>query len=475
MITKLFLPGQELLASGISRAETVVRRVLDMSEDAVESCLAAVVELFGDRHPDLTAVFEQHYALVASELAHPPTVSAARGRLIGAYCTQEYSVEAAALLNPSMVAHPDQTGLAPGELRFVMSVRGVGEGHLSSIEFRTGIIGPAGIAVDEPGRCSVTGVAEPALLSRDFFREALATRADAAEAEPILVLLRAHFSATRLHDVLETADRSADRHALYEQMRQMAAGHYEVTFGSTTSLSQRVLYPTSADERRGMEDARFTTFVDDDGAVRYLGVYTAFDGERVAPRLIRTDRFDSFEICPLTGPAAQDKGMALFPRRIDGRYVALSRWDRESIGIATSTDGRNWGAATTVERPSRAWDLIQLGNCGSPLETAAGWLVLTHGVGPVRTYGIGAILLDLADPARLIGALPEPLLTPSGDEREGYVPNVVYTCGGLIHGETLVIPYGCSDSSIRFAFVSLPELLGRLQSTGTTEDTPPAE
>ncbi len=226
-----------------------------------------------------------------------------------------------------------------------------------------------------------------------------------------------------------------------------------------------MIYPTIPDESRGIEDARFIRFAYDDGRITYFATYTAFDGVQIVPRLLRTDDFQTFDMTQLVGPAAKNKGMALFPRCVKGRYLALSRWDRESIGLAGSTDAHNWSGAVTVQAPRQPWELIQLGNCGSPVETDEGWLVLTHGVGPMRTYAIGAILLDLDNPARLIGALREPLMTPSEEEREGYVPNVVYSCGALLHEQTLVLPYGCSDSSIRFAFIDMPALLNRLRTS----------
>jgi predicted GH43/DUF377 family glycosyl hydrolase len=218
-----------------------------------------------------------------------------------------------------------------------------------------------------------------------------------------------------------------------------------------------------------MEDARFVRFVGDDGSVTYKGTYTAFDGSRIAPQLIETTDFRTFTISQLAGPAARNKGMALFPRRIGGRFFALSRWDRENNTLATSADGRFWGESHLLHAPRRPWELIQTGNCGSPVETEAGWLVLTHGVGPMREYAIGALLLDIDDPTKVVGGLSEPLLRPAEDEREGYVPNVVYSCGSLLHGDQLLVPYGVSDAAIRFAFVDVPALLERMLAEGPPE------
>jgi predicted GH43/DUF377 family glycosyl hydrolase len=470
VVTKLFLPGQEILSSAVSRADAVMQRVLAMTDEEVSVTLAATVRRFTDRHYDLHATFAENFALVAHRLPKKAHGSAARRDLIGAYCTQEYSVEAAALFNPSMVAHPDQTGLAAGDLRFIMSVRAVGEGHISSIEFRTGVVDSAnGVRFDNPGRHLVAGRSVPATMSRDFLSDALAEGADADTAEHILSLLPDQFNSAHLDAALAVVERDkltrGSAAAIIERIRWIVSCNYQLHFSADRPLSERVIYPTSADESHGIEDARFTRFTEADGRISYYATYTAYDGSRVAPHLLHTNDFQTFDITQLIGPAAKNKGMALFPRRVQGQYLALSRWDRESIGIASSPDGRSWGTAVTVQAPEQPWELIQLGNCGSPIETTEGWLVLTHGVGPMRAYGIGAILLDLDDPTKLIGALSQPLLTPSDEERDGYVPNVVYSCGALLHRDTLVLPYGCSDSAIRIAFVDLPELLNRLRAS----------
>lgn len=468
VIVKLFLPGQEMLIAGESRAAAVIRRVLAMSQAEVDTALAATLAAFADRHRDLERTLEAHFTLVAHRMIAPGTIAAERRLLIGAYFTQEFSVEAAALFNPSLVPHPDQDGVGPGELRVVLSARAVGEGHLSSVEFRTGVVGPGRtIRLDEPGDTLVTGTRRPASYQREAFRHALTDLGGYDES--------AAFVLDRLPDEFGTPDLEAALTALARQrltrgsvdatidhLRRIAAGTYELEFAPTSRLAERVIWPTSPAESHGIEDARFTRFRHDDGGITYYATYTAFDGAQVAPHLLETADFRRFTVCQLTGPGARNKGMALFPRRVHGRYVALSRWDRENNAIASSSDGRNWVEPVTLQTPERPWELIQLGNCGPPIETPAGWLVLTHGVGPMRVYGIGAILLDLDDPSQVIGRLAEPLLTPTADERDGYVPNVVYSCGALAHGDTLVLPYGCSDSAIRIALVDLPALLDRL-------------
>lgn len=394
-----FLPGQD------SRAIKVISRVLELSDEEAERTLSRTLDRFSDRHRDLPATHERNFHLIADRLGREITADRTRRQLIGAYFTQEYAIEATALFNPSMVEHPDQAGSAPGETRFLMSLRAVGEGHRSSIEFRTGTVGgEPGIRFDTPGRFLDAG-----------------------------------------------------------RTRQMSPSSYAVEFDEQSALSERVLWPFAPAERQGMEDARFVRFTD--GAdVIYYATYTAFDGSRIAPHLLETRDFLTFRISELSGPSATNKGMALFPRRIAGRYAALSRWDQESNAVGYSRDGRSWIDAVTIQAPQRPWELMQLGNCGSPIETQAGWLVFTHGVGPMREYAVGAILLDLDHPERMTGALREPILVADQSEREGNVPNVVYSCGPMVHGDKVVLPYGCGDSSVRIAIVDLSLLLEQLAS-----------
>ncbi len=395
-------------------------------------------------------------------------LSTTRRQLMGAYFTQEYAVEAAAVCNPSIVPHPDQTGLGHGETRFVMSLRAIGEGHRSSIEFRTGVVdATAAVRFDHPGTHLFSGHLRPPRYHREPFHQLLrSVDDDSVSAAFVLGSLPDPFSGAELEHALgslheQLLTRPDALHTI-ERIRFIAASNYEVTFPTSSSIAQRVLSPIAPAESHGMEDARFVRFVDDDGSVTFYATYTAYDGMHVAPQLLKTSDFRSFASTQLTGRAASNKGLALFPRRIDGRYAALSRWDRETNALVLSDDPQLWEHPVSLHRPCEPWNLVQLGNCGSPIETSAGWLVLTHGVGPMRRYAIGVDLLDLDDPARVIGTLRTPLLLPAGDERDGYVPNVVYSCGAMVHGDHLVIPYGMGDANIGVATVRLDQLLGEL-------------
>jgi predicted GH43/DUF377 family glycosyl hydrolase len=456
------------LGGSESRASLVVGRILELDETEVESELASVTRRFGHRHRDLADVFNRHAARISNRIAANVALTDSRRQLLGATFTHEFAIEAAALCNPSLVAHPDQTGAPPGGLRFVMSVRGIGEGHRSSIGFRTGTIAAdSTITVDPAGRFPAIDAVTAGPFDRDVFHGKLRERgADGDNAASVLDPLDDRFEQSDLDLALDRlrTQRDTRRSAgdTIEHLRTIAASSYTADFPRESELSERVLWPATSTEAAGMEDARFVRFVDDEGAVVYYATYTAFNGTAIAQQLLETTDFATFFVSPMVGPAAADKGVALFPRRIGGRFVALSRFDRETNAIAFSDNPRRWNRAVTIQRPSETWETIQLGNCGSPIETAEGWLVLTHGVGPMRTYSIGALLLDLDDPTIVIGRLREPLVSPADDEQDGYVPNVVYSCGALLHAGTLVIPYGISDSSIGFATVALTDLMRAL-------------
>jgi predicted GH43/DUF377 family glycosyl hydrolase len=462
------MPGAHIPSNGHARARQVIDRILGLSEAAVASTLRSTVAQFAERHPDLDGALLRNYEAVAGLTEDADRLTADRRLLIGAYFTHEYSIEAAALSNPSIVAAPDQTGLGVGEERFILSLRAIGEGHLSSIEFRSGVIDADGaISVDEPSRNTTIGERREPLYERPMFRAKLGELGVLNEiAGQVLDPLPPQFTLEQLEAAISDLHAGGiDRVVAYETTRiihWVAASNYTIEFAAESHISERVIFPSGPAESQGMEDARFVRFNHDDGTVLYYAIYTAFDGYQILPQLIETADFRTFHIATLNGEAARNKGMALFPRLLDGRYVALSRQDNESNFLVFSDDVRSWREPIRIQQPEQPWELMQLGNCGSPLETDAGWLVITHGVGPLRRYALGAILLDLEDPRRVIGHLAEPLLVPSEDERDGYVPNVVYSCGSLIHGHDLVIPYGFSDLGTGIAAIPLDDILDRL-------------
>jgi predicted GH43/DUF377 family glycosyl hydrolase len=468
VITKPFLPGETVFPDGQSRVEAIVGRILTLSAAEVAETLADTEETFTHRHAALKEVFARHFDLVSGLVDLPTGLSAEHRLLIGAYFTHEYSIEATALNNPSIVPAPDQSGVAEGELAFLMSLRAIGEGHISSIEFRSGVVAADGeVRVDEPGPWPGTGSRTAAVYDKHFFTTRLAELGALNEiATTVLDSLEARFTIEHIELAIAHLDRGGvDRSLAFETTRiihWLASSNYTVAYPGDSIPSERVIFPAGPTESRGMEDARFVRFVDDDGAVTYYATYTAFDGHQILPQLIETGDFLTFEVGTLGGIRATNKGIALFPRKIDGRHVALSRYDNQNTHLMFSDDVRFWDEAERLQVPKQAWELIQIGNCGSPLETEAGWLVITHGVGPMRQYSLGAILLDKDDPQRVIGHLDEPLLVPNDDERDGYVPNVVYSCGSLIHRDWLILPYGYADEATRVARVEVGELLQRL-------------
>jgi predicted GH43/DUF377 family glycosyl hydrolase len=466
----MFVPGQEGFDHQDSRTAAVVARLLALDDHESEAMLEGITDAFCGRHRDLLGTFERHAAAVADRLEPGSELSEARRLLLGATFTSEIAIEGAALCNPSIVAHPDQSGVAADGVRFVMSVRGVGEGHRSSIGFRTGTVDGAGcVTFEPPPLFAEAGTIIDAAHDATVFRSELHRMDSHGEnAAYVLDALGERFSSEELEVRLRElqANVTTRQHAerTVEIMRRIAERSYTVVFSPDTALAERVLWPSTSIESHGMEDARFVRFTHDDGLVVYYATYTAYDGTHISQQLLATTDFCRFKSSPLTGDAAMNKGMSLFPRRIGGRFAALSRWDRESNCVAFSDNLRRWNRAVPVQVPARAWEVLQLGNCGSPIETDAGWLVLTHAVGPMRTYSIGALLLDLEDPTIVLGQLQQPLLTPEREEQDGYVPNVVYSCGALVHAGTLVLPYGIGDAAIGIATVPLADLLAGLDS-----------
>lgn len=445
----------------------IIGRVLGLADAEVADTLAATHRAFVNRHDSMVEVFHRSFEQVVNHIEHPEDLSEDRRMLIGAYFSHEYSIEAAALNNPSIVPAPDQSGLEPGELRFVLSLRAIGEGHISCIEFRSGVIGSDGEPrIDDPGPQPETGTRTLSFYDKGFFTSRLMELGALNDISgPILDSLSEQFTIEEVEEAIRSQNRLTERPIAFETIRVihwLASSNYSLDFDPESQLSERVIFPAGPTESQGMEDARFVDFTDDDGTVRYFATYTAFDGFQILPQLIETPDFVSFRIRTLGGIRAINKGIALFPRKIDGRFAALSRYDNESNYVMFSDTVRFWDDAERLQVPKSPWELVQIGNCGSPLETEAGWLVITHGVGPMRQYSLGAILLDLDDPRRVVGHLDEPILVPEEDERDGYVPNVVYSCGSLIHGDLLVLPYGFSDQATRIATIPVDDLLGRL-------------
>jgi len=481
VITKPFLPTGHSLAEKRPRVQLIVDRILAMPDDEVAATLAATSVLFAGRHRRLEDIFERSFALVGDRVPGLSELTTQRRQLVGAYFTHEFSIEAAALGNPSIVAAPDQSGLPAGALRFILSLRAIGEGHLSSVEFRTGVIdASANVTIDEPGPHPSAGTRSrtaPTYAKRRFRAKLIELGAYNEVARLVVDPLPEQFTLEQLDRAIDGLDdEQVPPSIAFETIRivhWLASSNYEVSYDAESDVSERVIFPAAPTESRGIEDARFVRFTHDDASVVYYATYTAFDGFEILPQLIETSDFVSFRIATLHGPGAQNKGIAFFPRLINGRYTALARHDNENNFLMRSDDAHFWYEADRIQEPTRPWELIQIGNCGSPLETKDGWLVITHGVGPMRRYTLGALLLDLDDPCRVIGHLDEPFLLPGDAEREGYVPNVVYSCGALIHGDTVVLPYGFSDMGARIATVPLADLLGALGSPAASSPPVP--
>ena len=411
VVVRPFKPATEprdLNPTDKSRANHIVERVLALDPETAAGLLADVLENFQGRHRNLLATFEARADNMEDALASHTTFSSLQRQLVGAYFMNEYSFEAAALFNPSIVAHPDQSTAPPGGKRFILSLRAIGEGHISSLTFRSGTIAAdGGVTVDPTVRLAslpqITG------------------RTPVAEGERI-----------------------------------------DIAFRPDEDLSERVIFPITDFQSNGIEDARFVAFTDG-GKRTYYATFTAYSGRAIRSELIETSDFVTFRMSPLTGPAARNKGMALFPRRIDGRYAMIGRQDNENLYLIYSDDLSAWSGGQAIVKPKQPWEFVQIGNCGSPIELDEGWLLLTHGVGPVRKYSIGAVLLDKQDPSRVLARSAEPLVRPDLSEREGYVPNVVYTCGAMRHEDRIILPYAVSDTFSKIATIDIAALLGTLK------------
>ncbi|MCX6151261.1 MAG: glycoside hydrolase family 130 protein [Ignavibacteriales bacterium] len=449
----------------------IFARVLSLTEEKVNSELENVKKESIGRHSKLLDLFLNRFDQFKDYVYTNDEISINRKQLLGAYFSSEYSFESAALFNPSMIWHPDQTGTEKGSKRFILSLRATGEGHISSITFRSGIITEDySIKIDDPSPYVTLPeeIQNPVYNKYIFQNKLFDTDISNEFVEQIMSSLQSSFTFNELEEILKTESKKKTldtvRRVLWiKNIRAIAQSNYEVIFSKEDDISKRVIFPTSPSESNGMEDVRFVEFEHDDGLKTFYGTYTAYDGKMIYPQLLETKDFLHFSIKILTGDAVQNKGFALFPKKINGKYAMLSRQDNENLYIMFSDNFYFWQTKQLIARPSYPWEYVQIGNCGSPIETKEGWIVLTHGVGPMRKYCISALLLDKDDPTKIIGRLKEPLISPNEDEREGYVPNVVYSCGGQILNDQLIIPYAMSDSASTFALVNLNELLTELK------------
>jgi len=461
--------------TGDERSIGVIRKVLAMSEEEVKLTLTQVLRDFAKRHRNISKIFEKHFKrlihLFVKMDIDTDSLSTNQKVLIGSYFTMEYSIESAALFNPSAVVHPDQSELGHGEQRIILSFRGTGEGHISSLLFRTGVLDKNNVLkLEEAG----TMLDEAEFIKKHRYNKAFfLSKLDEMKnynniVPPALVFekLGENFTYGELKRTVDQVRRELEltpaKELLLNEIMWLASSHYEIEFSLDTAISERVIFPVAETERNGIEDARFVRFTDDNGEVTYYATYTAYDGNAIMPKLMETKDFYHFKVLPLHGEIARNKGMALFPRKVRGKYVMLCRIDGVNNYISYSDSVTMWREAKLLQQPRYPWEFIQVGNCGSPVETEEGWLVITHAVGPMREYVLGAALYDLDEPDKEICRLKEPLLIPNKDEREGYVPNVVYSCGSIIHNGDLIIPYAMSDYSSTYAIIDMKELLGAL-------------
>jgi len=460
------------------RSKYVIRNVLAMSEIEVYTTLSQVLRGYSRRHRNISMIFETHfnklYNLFDELGIKPGNVNQSHKLLIGSYFTVEYSIESAAFFNPSIVEDPDQSELGPDEKRVILSFRATGEGHISSIVFRSGIINKNNNLIIEPvGKM----LAEAERIKRHIYNKAsFIKKLDEMrdfdnKISPVFVLEKLADSFTygelkrAVEETRKTRHLMPNKELIVNQMMWLAKSHYELDFSIDSAISERVIFPISETERNGIEDARFVKFTEDNGEVTYYATFTAYDGISILPKLLSTKNFYHFKGLPIHGELAQNKGMALFPRKINGKYAMLCRIDGMNNYLAYSDNINIWREAKLIQKPKYPWDLIQVGNGGSPIETEEGWLVITHGVGPMREYVLGASLYELDNPEKEIGRLKSPLIAPNNEEREGYVPNVVYSCGSIVHNRNLIIPYAMSDYASTYATIDLNELLNELKNS----------
>jgi len=466
-IDKIFKPDpsrviiKSHIPSGEGRIEDIITRVLNLSDEESNEILQNVIEDFSGRHKNIWDALDKHYNRIKKYIPSGLKINDMKRALLGAYFSLEYSVQSAAFFNPSIVKHPDQSLVPEGSMRFILSFRAVGEGHISSIEFRSGMVDKEGnFEFDEvsPFVERAVAVSNPIYKKDVFFCKLDEMHEDCSCLLDLVGQLSDEFSLSELRALLNLVSEK-ENHDIQETMLWLAESNYELQFKIDQKLSERIVFPSSQNESNGIEDARFVRFEYDDGEVVYYATYTAYNGFKILPQILETKDFLNFKAITLNGEHAANKGMALFPKKINGKYMVISRIDGENLYTMSSEDIHFWEAAKLLKKPEQNWEFIQIGNCGSPIETDRGWIVLTHGVGPMRKYCLGAILLDLEDPTKIIGTTKDPIIEPLESERNGYVPNVVYSCGGITHGDNLIIPYAMSDTSSGIALVSVTELL----------------
>jgi len=466
LVTRPFIPGSMNFAGDQSRVDRIVHRILELPEAERRTLLDSLILRHGQRFSDIETTWLAHFDLAQQRVdALSKVTDRERRLLVGAYLTQAYAYESVALTNPSMVPLGEA---AAGVQRFVMSARAIGEGHISSIAFLTGSVDPSGTVYLEERHPHVSnGRRNAPAYSKTAFADKLDELGFVSEAsQGILALVGDTFTIDDLEVALtKILESDFDEVVIQDAVKRvhwLAASNYEVTFDPAMPISEHVISPAAPIESQGMEDARFVRFTDDDGSTIYYATYTAFDGVRILPQLMETRDFIRFRMSTMTGPAVHHKGMAVFPRKIQGDYVALSRHDHERSYIMRSDSVRSWRNAEMVFGPEYEWDTIQTGNCGSPVETEEGWLVVTHGVGPMRRYVLGAVLLDLDEPTKVVARLPDPFIEPEGGETDGYVPDVVYSCGSMLHNGNLITPFGYADVGIKIAVTPLDQLIAAM-------------
>jgi predicted GH43/DUF377 family glycosyl hydrolase len=462
--------------SGIERSRVLIERVLHLSDAEADELLDQVLIEFSPRYRDIKSIFVKHFEMIRYLLLEPEQKSLGDSKklLMGSYFTMEYSLEAAALFNPSIVQDPDQSGAGEGEKKVIISFRATGESHISSLVFKRATINQDSCIQFEPsGKFIGEGeLTEKNKINKEGFEAMLSQLSLPSDIkQQILEQLNDPFYYKEIEMVLKSAllpiESPIERKRLKYEILDVVNTNYELRFSPDSHISERVLFPVTYAEKNGVEDARFVRFTTENGSVRYVATYTAYDGLSIRPHLIETKDFLYFKVSPLHGKAAINKNLALFPRKLNGQYAMVSRIDGFNNYLMFSDDLYLWDDAELWQSPKHPWEFVQIGNCGSPIETEKGWLVITHGVGPMRKYCLGASLFDLENPRKELGRLKEPLLMPNEDERHGYVPNVVYSCGSMIHGDKLFIPYAVSDHASSFATIGLAELLDEILAAAT--------